>query len=64
MSVIKVKYGPINEVYCMLQAYLREGKVMAKYDTDLVEEFMNQLHLVLKTKPPISEAVIEEVPTE
>lgn len=61
MSNIRVTYRAINEVYCMLQAYLREGKLNGKYENEVIEEFVEQLHTILKMQPPVESADIEEV---
>lgn len=61
MDNIKVSYRAINEVYCLLQAYLREEKIAGTYNADYIEEFVEQIHNILKHDIVDKGAKLEEL---
>lgn len=45
----KVGYGPANEAYCLISAYIREdGKIGAKYNKEDLQKFVTFLAEILK----------------
>lgn len=45
----KLEYGPANEAYCLLTAYLREdGRLGTKYNKEELTEFVKFLADILK----------------
>lgn len=48
VEVENFSYESCNEAYCLIMAYIREDKVLAKYNKEHLKEFAEVIHKMLK----------------